>query len=80
MEADLPLFFLLRNAIALKFIYVYELNPAERAAALKGIERSLAAGKLITAIGAVVPLTEIAAAHEAVGQGTVLGNVVVKIA
>jgi NADPH:quinone reductase len=80
VDADLPLFFLLRNAIALKFIYVYELDAAERAAALAGIERALTTGELITKIGAAFPLAETAAAHEAVERGTVLGNVVVEIA
>ncbi len=46
MAAEVPLFFLLRNAITLKFIYVYELDAAERAAALAGIERALIAGTL----------------------------------
>jgi len=78
-EAAMPLMFLLRNAIALKFIYVYELDGAERAAALAGIERALAAGTLITAIGATFPLSAIVAAHEAVERGDVLGNVVVTI-
>ncbi len=78
MEADVPLFFLLRNAIALKFIYVYELDAAERAAALNGIERALNAG-LITNIGGLFPLAETVAAHEAVEQNKVLGNVVVQI-
>jgi NADPH2:quinone reductase len=75
MEADVPLFFLLRNAITLKFLYVYELDATERAAALNGIERALGAG-LITNIG---PLAETVAAHEAVEQNKVLGNVVVQI-
>ena len=44
-----------------------------------GIERALSAGTLITNIGATFPLAEIVAAHEAVEQGKVLGNVVVKI-
>lgn len=78
MEADVPLFFLLRNAITLKFIYVYELETAERAAALDGIERALRAG-LITNIGGVFPLAETVAAHKAVEQNKVLGNVVVQI-
>ena len=78
-EAAMPLMFLLRNAIALKFIYVYELDAAERAAALAGIERALAAGTLITNIGATFPLADIVAAHEAVEQGKVSGNVVVTI-
>ena len=69
----------MRNAITLKFIYVYELDAAERAAALAGIERALATGALLTNIGATFPLADIVAAHEAVEQGKVLGNVVVKI-
>ncbi|MGC1777834.1 MAG: NADPH:quinone reductase [Xanthobacteraceae bacterium] len=79
MEADVPLFFFLRNAIALNFIYVYELDATERAAALHGIARALATGKLITNIGAVLPLAETTAAHEAVEQNQVRGNVVVRI-
>ncbi len=78
-ESPVPLFFLLRNAITLKFVYVYELDAAERAAALTGIERALTAGTLITNIGATFPLAETVAAHEAVEQGQTLGNVVVKI-
>ena len=79
MESEVPLFFFLRNAITLRFIYVYELDAAERAAALAGIERAVAAGTLLTNIGATLPLADIAAAHEAVEQGEVLGNVVVKL-
>ena len=79
MEAEVPLFFFLRNAIALKFIYVYELDAIERAAALAAVERALMASRLITNIGAVLPLAETAAAHEAVERGSVIGNVVVQI-
>ncbi|HYA07802.1 MAG TPA: NADPH:quinone reductase, partial [Xanthobacteraceae bacterium] len=78
-EAELPLMFLLRNAVTLQFIYVYELDAAERAAALAAIERAATAGTLITNIGAKFPLDEIVTAHEAVEQGKVLGNVVVQI-
>ena len=78
-EAEVPLMFLLRNAITLQFIYVYELDAAERAAALAGIERAAAAGALITNVGKTFPLAEIAVAHEAVEQGKVLGNVVMNI-
>jgi NADPH2:quinone reductase len=79
MEAALPLFFFLRNAITLQFIYVYELDAAERAAALGAITRVLEAGTLATNIGATFPLADIVAAHEAVEQGNVLGNVVVRL-
>lgn len=78
-ECEIPSMFLLRNAIALKYIYVYELTPPERVAALAAITRSLEAGTLITNIGAVFPLAETIAAHEAVESGKVLGNVVVTI-
>jgi NADPH:quinone reductase len=78
-ECDIPSMFLLRNAITLKYIYVYELTPAERAAALSAITRSLETGALITNIGATFPLAETVAAHEAVESGKILGNVVVTI-
>ncbi len=78
-EAEVPLFFFLRNAIALKFIYVYELTIAERAAALGAISRALEAGRLINNVAAAFPLAESIAAHEAVEQGKMLGNVVITI-
>jgi NADPH2:quinone reductase len=78
-EAAVPLFFFLRNAIALQFIYVYELDAAERAAALGGIAHALDSGRLTTNIGGTFSLADIATAHEAVEQGNVLGNVVVKV-
>src|SRR5580698_9892979 len=68
-----------RGTITLKFIYVYELNPAERAAALDAITRALGAGSLSTLIGKTFPLADIVAAHEAVESGKILGNVVVNI-
>jgi len=78
-EGELPLMFLLRNAVTLQFIYVYELDAAERAAAIAAIDRAAAAGTLISNVGLMFPLAEIVAAHEAVEQGKVLGNVVVDI-
>lgn len=78
-EAAMPLMFLLRNAITLKFIYVYELTAAERLAAIAAIQNALENGRLLTTIGKTFPLAEIVAAHEAVESGKVLGNVVVTI-
>jgi NADPH2:quinone reductase len=78
-EAEVPLFFFLRNAITLKFIYVYELTAAERAAALEAISRGLETGALINNVAATYPLANIVAAHEAVEGGKILGNVVVTI-
>jgi NADPH2:quinone reductase len=78
-QSEFPGMFFLRNAIALKFIYVYELNAAERAAALDAITRSLESGSLDTLIGKTFPLADIVAAHVTVEQGNALGNVVVDI-
>lgn len=78
-ECLIPSMFFLRNAITLKYIYVYELTPSERAAALSAITRALEAGTLGTIIGATFPLAETAAAHETVESGKILGNVVITI-
>jgi NADPH:quinone reductase len=78
-EAAVPLMFFLRNAITLEFIYVYELDAAERTAALGAITRALEIGALHTTIGLTVPLADAVAAHEAVEGGKVVGNVVVQL-
>ena len=78
-QSEIPGMFFLRNAITLKYIYVYELDAAERAAALNGIAHALATGSLTTLIGRTFPLQDVAAAHEAVEGGKILGNVVVDI-
>ena len=48
MIADIPAQFLLTNAITIRFIFVYELTPAERAAALAMIARSSRRGRFCT--------------------------------
>ncbi len=78
-EALIPSQFMLTNAIAVKFIFVYELTDAERTAAVSGITRMLANKTLINNVALTFPLKEIVAAHEAVEQGKALGNVVVSI-
>ena len=78
-EAGMPLMFFLRNAITLKFIYVYELDAAERSAALAAITEGAKTGKLISNVAMTFPLADIVAAHEAVEQGKALGNVVITI-
>ena len=76
---EFPGMFFLRNAITLKYIYVYELNALERAAAIGAITHSLEARKLINNVGMTAPLSGVVAAHEAVESGKVPGNVVVEI-
>jgi NADPH2:quinone reductase len=78
-EAQIPAQFLLVNAIAIKFIYVYELTEAERVAAIGDINRMLADKALINNVALTLPLDDIVAAHEAVEQGRTTGNVVVRI-
>jgi NADPH2:quinone reductase len=78
-EHAVPSMFFLRNAIALQYIYVYELTPSERAAAVSAITQALASGRLINNIGARFALADTAAAHEAVEGGKVHGNVVIEI-
>jgi NADPH2:quinone reductase len=80
LEAAIPAQWMLVNAITLKFIFVYELSAEERAAAIGDITRMLADKRLINNVARVMPLGEIAAAHEAVERGTVGGNVVVSLA
>jgi NADPH2:quinone reductase len=66
--------------MGLRFFIVYKQPPALRAQALGEITAYLEGGKLQHAVGKRFPLAEIAAAHEAVEQGSVIGNVVVDIA
>ena len=79
LTPEVPQMFLLRNAITLKYIYVYELDNRERAAAISAISHSLGASKLINTIGMTLPLADVVTAHEAVEAGKVLGNVVLDV-
>ena len=78
-EAAIPAQFLLVNAIAIKFVFVYELTDAERTAAVNDINRMLVDKMLINNVALTFPLADIIAAHEAVEQGKALGNVVVRV-
>jgi NADPH2:quinone reductase len=78
-EATLPAQWLLVNAIALKFIFVYELTAEERHAAIDTITRMLTEKRLANNVAATLPLSDIVVAHETVEQGKVAGNVVVRI-
>ena len=78
-EAPIPAQFLLVNAIAIHFVYVYELTAEERANAIAAITRMLENKSLINNVALSLPLADIAAAHEAVEQGKAMGNVVVML-
>jgi NADPH2:quinone reductase len=78
-EAPIPSQFLLVNAVAIKFVFVYELTADERTAAVSAITRMLENKTLINNVALSMPLNEIVAAHEAVEQGRAIGNVVVTL-
>ena len=78
-EATLQTFWFMRNRIALRFVYVYELEPAERQAILRELDALLREGTLLHTVAQRLPLAEIARAHDLVEQGRVLGNVVLDI-
>jgi NADPH2:quinone reductase len=78
-DAQIPAQFLLVNAIAIKFIYVYELTAAERTAAVSTINKMLENKTLKNNVALTLPLNDIVGAHEAVEQGKAMGNVVVKL-
>jgi NADPH2:quinone reductase len=77
-EATIPAFFCLINSVRLQFFLVYQLDAQERERAVAGVNRALEQGKLTCRIGPTFPLTDVAAAHEAVERGTI-GNVIVKM-
>jgi NADPH2:quinone reductase len=76
-EAQIPAQWLLVNAIAIKFIFVYELTAQEREAAVGAITRMLDEKRLINNVAKTYPHDQVIVAHETVEQGKVPGNVVV---
>ena len=78
-EVPVPFRTLLFSSISLRFFIVYDLTAAERCSALEGLNTLLADGRLIHTIGARFALDDIAAAHEAVEGGKVIGNVVIDL-
>ena len=78
-QVQFPGSFCLVNNITVKFMIVYELTAEARARAVADITRMLDANTLIHNVAATFPLADIVAAHEAVEQGKVAGNVVVAI-
>ncbi len=79
-DIPIPYRMLLFASISLHFFLVYELSADARRAAVEGLSRMLKAGQLIHTIGGRWRLDEIAAAHEAVEDGKLTGNVVVDLA
>lgn len=78
-DIAIPFRTMLMNSMQVLFFLVYELTAEQRKQALDEIGALLAANRLIHTIGARYSLDDIAAAHEAVESGTVMGNVVIDI-
>jgi NADPH2:quinone reductase len=78
-EATLPTFWFMRNRIRIQFVFVYELEPAERAACLRELDALLREGTLQHTVALRLPLAEIARAHDIVERGELVGNLVLDI-
>lgn len=76
-ENAVPFGDLLFRSLTLQFFLVYELSEDERARAIADLDAMLEKRTLVHTIGARFPLEEIAAAHEAVEAGNVVGNIVI---
>ena len=78
-ENAVPFGDLLFRSLTLQFFLVYELHEDERATAVAALDTMLGSAELAHLIGARFPLVEIAAAHETVEAGHLVGNVVLDL-
>lgn len=78
-DIGIPFRAALMQSLTLRFFLVYSLTASERQAALAGLSALLQASLLLHTIGARFTLDTIALAHEAVEQGTIVGNVVIDL-
>jgi len=81
VASDLQINFrtMLSNSLELKFFLVYDLQAADRIAALKQLGDLLQANSLQHAISRSFALSDIAQAHEAVEAGQDIGNIVLTL-
>lgn len=78
-EIAVPFFPAIVKNVRVRFFIVYNLNTADRAAAIELLSGWLREGRLEHRVAARLPLVQVAVAHELVESGTALGNVVVEI-
>ena len=79
-EIPFPVQALRANSHKLLFVGVFRLTPEDRRAVIDGLTNMLTEGALTHAIGARFSLDDVAAAHEAVEHGQLIGNVIVDVA
>jgi len=75
--ASVPATFSIVNSVTYRFFIIYEAPLPVRQAAIAEVTRMMEAGRLVHTVAARFPLDRIAAAHEAVESGQLMGNVVV---
>jgi NADPH:quinone reductase len=78
-EPVLPFYPLLFNNAVVRFIQCYIMPDALRDCAIRDVDRWCAAGKLKHPPKKILPLDDIAAAHEMVEQGAFAGKVILSI-
>jgi NADPH2:quinone reductase len=78
-EIAVPFFPAIVRNVRVRFFIVYNLAPADRAAAIAQLTSWLEDGRLQHNIAARLPLDQIAEAHERVESGRAVGNVVIEI-
>jgi NADPH:quinone reductase len=78
-EATLPTLFLMRNSITLRLFRIYDISPTDRDAGLAELGVLLQDNKLTHTVARLMPLSDIAAAHELGERGAVIGNIVLDI-
>lgn len=78
---DIPVPFrtLLFSSISLRFFLVFDLNPIDRHIAIESLTDLLANRRLSHTVGARFALDDVAAAHEAVDGGKVVGNIILDL-
>lgn len=79
LESTLPGQWLMINSITLRLFLIYDISAADRAAGIAELTQLLEAGKLKHSVARRLPLTEVAAAHDMIEAGEVIGNVVLEI-
>ena len=78
-EATLPSLWLMQNSATLRFFLVYDISDSDRSAGIAELTGLLMQGRLVHTVARRLPLDDIAAAHEIVERGEVIGNVVLNI-
>lgn len=78
-EATIPALWLMRSSVSVLPFLVYELDAQDRQAGITELGNALATDSIHHCIGKILPLEQIADAHELVERGAVVGNVVLSL-